>query len=277
MTPTRRGFKLTSFQIIIAGFLNVILAGTLLLMLPLSSVSGKSAGLSDALFTSTSAVCVTGLVVRDTATSWSAFGQAVILILIQAGGLGIISVTAFIAMMSGRKITLLERSMLQDTISTHQIGGVVKMTAFVFKVTLLAELAGALLLMPVFCKSYGTHGIWMAVFHSISAFCNAGFDITGDKTGMFSSLTYYSTNSCVVIVICLLIIIGGMGFVTWEDIAVNRLSFHKYRMQTKVILSATALLILLPTVILFFTEYETLPFKEGLCLSLFQAVKSTLY
>ena len=178
--------QISSFRIIIIGFLGVILVGTILLMLPISVKNGQGASMEDALFTSTSAVCVTGLVVRDTATYWSGFGQAIILLLIQIGGLGIVSVAAFIAMVSGRRITLFQRSMLQDSISAHQIGGLVKMTGFIFKIALIVEAIGILLLLPTFCGQYGLAGIWMSVFHAVSAFCNAGFDIMGDKTGAFS-------------------------------------------------------------------------------------------
>ena len=185
------GKKLSSYQIIISGFLGVILIGTLLLMLPVSSKQRIWTAPEDALFTSTSAVCVTGLVIRDTAMHWSVFGQTVILILIQIGGLGVVSVAAFLATLSGRRISLLQRSMLQDSISAHQIGGIVKMTGFVFKVAFLTELLGALVMLPAFCRSFGAAGIWMAVFHSVSAFCNAGFDVMGGKTGAFSSLTFF--------------------------------------------------------------------------------------
>ena len=264
--------KPSSFQIIILGFIGVITAGTLLLMLPIAVKEGAGATLEEALFTSTSAVCVTGLVVKDTATYWSTFGQVVILVLIQIGGLGIVSVTAFIAMISGRKISLLQRSMLQDTISAHQIGGVVKMIAFIFKVVFIVEAMGVLLMLPAFCSRYGPYGIWMSVFHSISAFCNAGFDIMGDKTGQFSSLTAFSGNLSVVLPICFLIVMGGIGFLTWNDIAKNKFNLHKYKMQSKVIITTTAVLLIVPLVLLFFTEYAGYPIKERFCLSLFQAV-----
>ena len=264
--------KLSSFQIIIAGFLGVILLGTFLLMLPVSQRDGQFASVEEALFTSTSAVCVTGLVVRDTASSWSPFGQVVILILIQTGGLGVISVAAFISMISGRKISLLERSLLQDSISAHQIGGIVRMTVFIFKAALGIEALGALAMMPVFCSEYGAYGIWMAVFHSISAFCNAGFDIMGDKTGPYSSLTGYAASPGIVLPVCLLIIAGGIGFLTWEDIAMNKARFRRYHMQTKVILATTGALILLPMLFLFLFEYRCFPAKDRFFLALFQAV-----
>ena len=266
------GKKLSSFQIIIMGFLGLILIGTLLLMLPVSAKDGQSAGFENALFTATSAVCVTGLVVKDTATFWSGFGQTLILILIQIGGLGIVSVAAFIARISGRKITLLERSMLQETICTHQIGGIVKMTGFIFKIALIAEAFGAALMLPAFCGRYGAQGIWFAVFHSVSAFCNAGFDIMGEKTGAYSSLTSFSSEPWVVLPVCLLIIIGGVGFLTWEDIAAHKQHFRSYRMQSKVVLITTGALILIPAVLLFSFEYAGNAGGERFFLSLFQAV-----
>ena len=266
------GKNRSSYQIIISGFLGVILIGSLLLMLPVSSKQRIWTMPENALFTSTSAVCVTGLVVRDTATYWSVFGQAVILILIQIGGLGIISVAAFLATVSGRRISLLQRSMLQDSISAHQIGGIVKMTGFIFKVAFLAELLGALIMMPTFCTEFGPAGVWMAVFHSISAFCNAGFDVMGKKTGAFSSLTYFRGNPGISIPICLLIVVGGIGFLTWDDVAANRFRFKKYRMQSKAILVTTAVLIFLPALYLFFSDFSAYPIRERLCLSLFQAI-----
>ena len=234
------GKKLSSYQIIISGFLGVILIGTFLLMLPVSSKRAAWTSPETALFTSTSAVCVTGLVVQDTATCWSVFGQAVILVLIQIGGLGIVTVAAFVATLSGRNISLLQRSMLQDSISAHQIGGIVKLTGFIFKTAFLAELLGALVMLPAFCKAFGASGIWMALFHSISAFCNAGFDVMGAKTGAFSSLTFFRGSAGVSLPVCLLIVFGGVGFLTWDDMVANRFRFKKYRMQSKAILTATA-------------------------------------
>ena len=264
--------RLSSFRIIIFGFMGVILLGALLLMLPISVKDGHGATFENTLFTSTSAVCVTGLVVKDTASYWSVFGQAVILLLIQIGGLGVITVAAFIAMISGRKISLLQRSMLQDSISANQIGGLVKMTRFIFKVALISEAIGALLMMPTFCSKYGLSGIWDAVFHSISAFCNAGFDIMGERTGHFSSLTSFASNPGIVIPICLMIITGGIGFLTWEDIAVNKFYFRRYRMQSKVVLVMTGVLIIVPTLLLFVYEYTGNSLTDRFLLSLFQAV-----
>lgn len=264
--------KLSSFQIMILGFAGVILVGTVLLMLPVAVKGGEGASMEDALFTATSAVCVTGLVVRDTASYWSAFGQAVILVLIQIGGLGIISVAAFISMISGRKISLLQRSMLQDSMSAHQLGGIVKMTGLIVQIAVISEMIGALLMMPSFCGQYGISGIWLAFFHSVSAFCNAGFDIMGTRTGAFSSLTAFGTDLGIVIPICLLIIIGGIGFLTWDDLLENRFHFRRYRMQNKVVLCATAVLILIPFLLILLFEYTELPLKDRVCLALFQAI-----
>ena len=263
--------KLTSFQIIILGFFGVILLGTLLLMLPLSSKDGCATPLLDALFTSTSAVCVTGLVLYDTATYWSAFGQLVILLLIQIGGMGVITVAAAFAMISGRKISLMQRSTMQEAISAPKVGGIVRLTSFIIKTTLLMELLGAAAMTPVFCRDFGAKGVWMALFHSISAFCNAGFDLMGTRTP-FSSLTSYAAQPVINLVIVLLIIVGGIGFLTWDDIRSNRLHIHRYRMQSKIILCTTALLLAVPAVYFFCFEFVTLPTKERVLTSLFQSV-----
>ena len=263
--------KLTSFQIIILGFFGVILLGTVLLMLPLSSKDGCATPLLDALFTSTSAVCVTGLVLYDTATYWSAFGQLVILILIQIGGMGVITVAAAFAMISGRKISLMQRSTMQEAISAPKVGGIVRLTSFIIKTTLLMELLGAAAMTPVFCRDFGAKGVWMALFHSISAFCNAGFDLMGARTP-FSSLTSYAAQPVINLVIVLLIIVGGIGFLTWDDIRSNRLHVHRYRMQSKIILCTTALLLVVPAVYFFCFEFVTLPIKERVLTSLFQSV-----
>ena len=266
------GRKMSSFQIIICGFLAVILVGTMILMLPISTVGRQWASFETALFTSVSAVCVTGLVVQDTASFWSAFGQFIIMLLIQIGGLGIISVTAFLVTVSGRKISLLQRSLLMESISADQVGGIVKMTSFIFRLAFTVELIGAILMMPSFCINFGLSGIWMAFFHSVSAFCNAGFDVMGRHTGTFSSLTYFSDSFGVVIPICALIVIGGIGFLTWGDVAFHGIHFKRYRMQSKVIIVTTACLILFPTLFFFLNDFAAYPLKQRLCLSLFQAV-----
>lgn len=264
--------KLSSFQIIILGFAGVILAGALLLMLPIASKSGVVTSFEDTLFTATSATCVTGLIVQDTGTYWTTFGQVVIIVLIQIGGLGVISIAAFISKISGKSISLFERSMLADSISALEIGSVMKLTLNIFKRVFIVELIGALIMMPVFISDFGASGIWKSVFHSISAFCNAGFDILGEERGAFTNLTSYSGSFIISVTISLLIIVGGIGFLTWDDIIEHKLKFRKYRMQSKVILTTTALLVIIPTIIFFFVEYSDYSLKERFLLSFFQAV-----
>ena len=264
--------KLSSFQIIILGFAGVIVLGALLLMLPISTQNGAVTPFSKTLFTATPAVCVTGLVVFDTASYWSGFGQLIILIMIQIGGLGVISVASFLSMLAGRKISLMQRQTMQNALSAPQMGGIVKLTRFIFLVSFAIEGIGALLLMPVFMTKYGIRGIWMAVFHSVSAFCNAGFDLMGNQTGQYSSLTSFAGSGYVTLVICLLIMIGGIGFLTWKDIAVKKTRFKEYSMQTKVILVTTAILIVIPAVFFFFSDFANEPLKDRICMSVFQAV-----
>ena len=264
--------RLSSFQIIILGFAGVILLGALLLMLPISATARCVTPFHEALFTATSAVCVTGLVVQDTGSYWSVFGQAVILTLIQIGGLGVVTVAASFALLSGRRISLMQRSIMQDAISAPKVGGIVRLTRFILRGTFLIELIGALAMLPVFCRDYGWRGIWMAVFHSISAFCNAGFDILGTNNNLYPSLTGYVQNPVINITIMLLIITGGIGFLTWDDICENKLHFHRYRMQSKVIVIVTLMLIVLPALFFFFADFGALPLGERIQAALFQSV-----
>lgn len=264
--------RLSSSQIIILGFAGAILFGSILLTLPFSTRDGHGALFSDALFTATSAVCVTGLVVQDTATYWSTFGQAVIIALIQIGGMGVVTVAIAISSFSGKQISLKQRSTMQEAISAHKMGGIVRLTGFIIKMTIIFELLGAVIMAPTFCKEFGVlKGIWYAVFHSISAFCNAGFDLMGAKTP-YSSLTYFVNNPVINFVIMSLIIIGGIGFMTWDDIKVNKHHVRKYRMQSKVILMTTVLLISLPALYFFLFEFGDKPMGERIWSSLFQSV-----
>ena len=265
------GKKLTSSQVIILGFSGVIALGTILLMLPVSCQGRHMTPFVDALFTATSAVCVTGLIVRDTATYWSSFGQAVILLLIQIGGMGVITVAASITMVSGRKISLMQRSTMQEAIAAPKVGGIVRLTGFIVKITLLLELLGAVVMAPVFCRDFGLRGLWMALFHSVSAFCNAGFDLMGIRAP-FSSMTTYASQPVINLTIMLLIVTGGIGFLTWDDIRTNGRHLSKYRMQSKVILSTTAILLVLPALYFYFAEFAALPPAQRLLCSLFQAV-----
>ena len=264
--------RLSTFQIILLGFAGVILLGALLLMLPISSAERVVTPFNEALFTSTSAVCVTGLVVKDTGSYWSAFGQAIIITLIQIGGLGVVTIAASFSMLAGRRISLMQRSTMQDAISAPKVGGIVKLTKFIITGTFIIEAVGAVSMMPVFCKNFGAKGIWMSIFHSISAFCNAGFDILGTKGNQFCSLTSYTSNPVINITVMLLIVIGGIGFLTWDDIYNNKFKIKKYRMQSKIILVTSLILILLPAIYFFIFDYSDYSIGNRLLASLFQSV-----
>lgn len=262
MGTLRKKRHLSTFQIIILGFFLVIVSGSLLLMLPFATAVYGGAAPMDALFTATSAVCVTGLVLHDTVSYWSLFGQAVILTLIQIGGMGVVTVAVSVAMFAGRKIGLMQRSIMQEAISAPQVGGIVRLTGFILKTTVVIELAGAAVMAPVFCRDFGIlKGIWYAVFHSVSAFCNAGFDLLGEKAP-FSSLTEYSAQPVINITVMLLILIGGIGFMTWDDIRVNGLHIRKYRMQSKIILTVTTILVVLPALYFYFVEFSGESFRN---------------
>ena len=254
---------LTSFQLIILGFAGVILLGSILLMLPFSSVDRIPTPFHEALFTATSAVCVTGLVVKDTGSYWSLAGQTIILILIQIGGLGVVTVAASVSLLSGKKISLMQRSTLQDAISAPKVGGIVRLTRFILKGTFLIEAAGAVLLLPVFLWDYKGKGIWLSVFHSISAFCNAGFSTLSGNLGNPMVMTNHNG---LFISVSLLIIFGGIGFPIlvnfkdivlyhlrrfWKLVCTRKLDRHKmqhlYNLNTKIVLIMTFLLLLIGT------------------------------
>ena len=252
--PFRKMDRITPAQIIILGFLFLITVGTALLMLPVSTSGPGGASFLDALFTATSATCVTGLVVQDTALYWSPFGQAIILVLIQLGGMGVVTMAVAIFIFTGRHISLKQRWVMQESISAPQVGGIVRQTRFILKTALAMEAVGAALLALRFCPQMGIKGIWYAVFHSISAFCNAGFDLMGIRSGPCSSLTSYTADSLVNIAIILLIVLGGIGFMTWQDFREHKWHLRAMRLQTKVVLSTTV--ILLAVGFLYFFLYE---------------------
>ena len=269
--------RLTPARIIIFGFLALILFGALLLTLPVSTRDGLGASFEDALFTATSATCVTGLVVQDTYTYWSPFGQAVVLALIQIGGMGVVTMALAIFTITGRRIGLKQRVVMQETVSAPHVGGMVRLVGFIVRGTLLVEGAGAVVLALRFCPQFGFgKGLWFAVFHSVSAFCNAGFDLMGES-GAFSSLVHYSADPLVNITIMALITIGGIGFFVWDDLLQNGLHFRRYRLQTKLVLVTSGLLIVLPAAYLYFVEFSHpqwagLSAGERVLAALFQSV-----
>ncbi len=279
--------KLHPTQILVGGFLAVILIGSILLSLPISSATGSYTSFEDALFTATSAVCVTGLVVVNTAAHWSLFGKIVILICIQIGGLGFMSLVSMIFVALGKRITLKNRMVMQEALNFKTTAGVVRFTKMVVKGTLIVEGVGALLLAFIFVPEYGVgKGIWYSIFHAISAFCNAGFDIIGD-----SSLTPYVGNTIVNFVIMALIVIGGLGFSVWLDTykAIERKikapknytwrqTINKLCLHTKLVYVITAVLLLLGFIVILVLEFANpgtlgpLTLKEKIYAALFQSV-----
>ena len=265
-------FRINYFQKILLGFAVLILFGAILLMLPIASNEGVYTPFLKARFTSTSASCVTGLIVYDTATHWSLFGQAVILFLIQIGGLGVVVAVTSIILLSGKRIGYSQRNTLANSISINSQGGIMKMLLFLLKWTGIIELFFASLLATQFIPEFGVkRGLWYSIFHSVSAFCNAGFDLMGIKEP-FSSLSDYVGNPLINISIMSLILLGGLGFVTWQDIAKNKGNFHRYRLQSKIILSTTIFLVLLPALFYFFLEFREMPIGSRILASLFTAV-----
>ncbi len=244
-------------KFIFFGYAFVILVGALLLCLPFAAQSGEATPFLDALFTSTTATCVTGLVVVDTYAHWSVFGKIVILCLIQIGGLSFMVMATLFSLLIRRTVTLKERMLIVESLSQNNIQGIVRMTRDILVITLIIEGAGALLLWPNFI---GEFGVWRAlvksVFHSVSAFCNAGLDLMGE-TGAFGSLTSYAGNVAVNLVISALIIIGGLGFAVWQDIRHNRKHrWSSLSLHSKIVLSMTGTLLIAGTVFLFLTEYR---------------------
>ena len=264
--------KLSPFQIITVSFSLLIFLGAVLLSLPLSTEGHAPVSFLDALFTSCSAVCVTGLVVKNTATFWSPFGKVVILSLIQIGGLGVVTSMIAISIFTGKRIGLRDRNLMQNAVNAPKIGGIIRFTRFLLLFTLAAEILGTVLLAIPFVRDFGLRsGLAKAVFHSISAFCNAGFDLFGDKIP-FLSLVGYRGDIAVNAVIMGLIVAGGLGFMTWEDLLDNHFRWKKLRVQTRLVLVVSAVLILVPAVLFAFLEFHGEGIKTRVVLSLFQSV-----
>lgn len=243
--PTQRCImkkKISRTRIIALGFILMILVGSLLLMLPAASADGQSADPVTALFTATSASCVTGLIARDTATGWSLFGQAVIIVLIQIGGLGFVTVATMFSMLLRRKMGLQEREIMTQSISVDHIGGILTLTKKIIAGTALFEGAGTVLLALRFVPRFGwAKGLRFAAFHAISAFCNAGFDLMGYDTP-YSSFTAYADDPLVILTLSALITVGGIGFLVWDDLYKNKFRFKRYKLHTKLVLTVSAVL-----------------------------------
>lgn len=271
-----RKIKVSFIQIIAIGFAGIILLGAILLSLPAASKNGVPLPFLDALFTSTSATCVTGLVVYDTYTQFSLLGQIIILCLIQIGGLGFMTIATLFLMMVRRKIGLAERGLLTDSVNAFQIGGIVRLVRRIIIGTVIFEGAGAVLLAIRFCSQMGiATGIYYAIFHSISAFCNAGFDLMG-RYEPYSSLVLYQNDILVNFTVMMLIVIGGLGFVVWDDIMENKLRYARYKLHTKIVLLSTVFLIIGGAILFYIMEKGNtlagLPPVGKLLASLFQSV-----
>ncbi len=268
--------SLSTTHVILLSFLLAILLGSGLLALPISTADGVRVSYADALFTATTATCVTGLVTVPTVSTWSVFGQAVILLLIQIGGLGVITVMSGAMLALHRKMGLGERLLIQDAFNLNTLEGLASFIQKVIGGTLLIEGIGALLYMTVFVPDFGARGIWISVFNAVSAFCNAGIDIIATD-----SLCSYATDPLVNTVTCLLIILGGIGYVVWWDvlrIAKERRRLSQLTLHSKIALCVTALLILLGALLFLLLEYNN-PLTLGphslldkLRLSFFQSV-----
>lgn len=258
----------------------IILIGTLLLWLPIATREPGGTPVTDCFFTATSATCVTGLIRYDTFQHWTLFGQLVIICLIQIGGMGFMTFAILGLVLTKRKISLSQRSIMQNSISAPQIGGIVRMTKFIALGTLTIEGVGAVLLSFSFIPRFGVaKGIYFSVFHSISAFCNAGFDLMGGTTGECSSLTGVAGDWYINIIIMLLIFVGGLGFFVWHDLGVRRFRFKKLNLQSKMVLSISVALVFLGAAILFALEYNRgmlagMPMGEKILASLFQSVSA---
>lgn len=267
-------------KLLISGYLIIILVGTLLLALPGATRGPGGTPVSDCFFTATSATCVTGLIRYDTFTHWTLFGQLVILGMIQIGGVGFMTIAILVMVVTKRKISLSQRSLMQNSISAPQIGGIVRMAKFIALGTIVIELIGAVFLSFALIPKYGwLKGIYFSVFFSVSAFCNAGFDLMGGTTGEFSSLTGMTGDWYFCTVIMLLIFVGGLGFFVWHDVGKRKFHLRRLRLHSKMVLSISIGLIIAGAVVLALLEwnqplYAGLPVNEKLHASIFQSVSA---
>lgn len=267
--------KMSIWRYLALGYLTVVLLGSVLLVLPFAA-QGGSVSYIDALFTSASAACVTGLVPFDTATNWTLFGQIVILLLIQTGGLGFTTFVSVLFIMLKRGLGLYERSLVMRSFGESKLSGVKTLVKRIFAGTFLLELLGAAILCIRFVPDFGGEGVWYALFHAVSAFCNAGFDLMGSKWGAGSSLTHYATDPLVNLTICALIIIGGLGFCVWGDILDCKFNPKKFHFYTRFILIVSAALLAFSTGLFLVFErdsaaLEGMGFGGRLLCSLFNA------
>ncbi len=272
--------SVSPMKLILGGYCLIILIGTILLALPVATRGPGGSDITDCFFTATSATCVTGLIRFDTATHWTVFGQLVIISLIQIGGVGFMTVTIVVMAFTKQKIGLNQRVIMQNSISAPQIGGIVRMSRFIVLGTFLVEAVGAALLAVDFIPRFGlAKGAYYSFFHSISAFCNAGFDLMGSETGPYSSLTGLEGNWYVNLIIMLLIFLGGLGFFVWHDILSKRMKLKRLNLQSKMVLSISISLVLIGALVIFLLEngqpmFEGMNLSQKLAASFFQSVSA---
>ena len=273
-SKVKRRRVLSASQVVAISFAAVILTGTLLLMLPIASVSGTSCGFLPALFTATSATCVTGLIVVDTLTAWTLFGQVVIILLIQLGGLGFMTIIFLMALLVKRKLSLSQRLMAVSNFNLNDMGDIARLVRGALKTTFAFEGIGALILTICFWPRHGVAAIWKGVFTSISAFCNAGFDIFG--TEKIGSLSTYDDNPVVLLTVTILIACGGLGFFVWEDVKRKR-RWKRLALYSKMVIVMTLFLLAFGTAFFLLSEYDnagtmaSMPFGQSLLNALFQS------
>ena len=271
---TKKKHSLSTTHVIMLSFLVVILVGSLLLTLPISSANNEPVSYLDALFTATTSVCVTGLVTLPTVTTWSVFGQAVILLLIQIGGLGVVTIMSAVMILLHKRMGISDRLLLQDAFNLNSLSGIIRFVKRVLLGTFLVEGVGAALYMTVFVPEFGVKGIWISVFTAISAFCNAGIDIIAEN-----SLCDYATNPIVNIVTSLLIILSGIGYIVWWDVmglaGKKRGGFRNLSLHSKIAITTTLILMFGGGVLIFLFEYNN-PLTIG-NLSLFDKIQVALF
>lgn len=268
--------KISSIRVIALGYMLMILLGTALLMLPIASADGQSAPFNEALFTATSASCVTGLVVRDTATQWTTFGHVIIICLIQTGGLGFMTIATWFSMLLKRRMGLKERELMVMSINNDNIGSIKSLTKTIICGTAIIEGSGALLLATRFIPEFGiAKGIWYSFFHAISAFCNAGFDLMGVYEP-YCSLVNFSDDFIVNFTVCALITLGGLGFLVWDEICRKKLKFKYYSLHTKLVLTVSSILTFGGAILFFIFERNFtnngLSIPESILTSIFDSV-----
>ncbi|MDE7164532.1 MAG: Trk family potassium uptake protein [Clostridiales bacterium] len=279
-TKTKRRFRMRPMIIVLLGFLVVMFVGALLLALPISNTNGKWLNFPDAVFWAMNGVCGTGLVVSSTALSFTGFGQAILLLLIQFGGLGFMTIATLVFIIIRKKITLKDRIAIQEALGQDEIKGIVRLVRNIIIMTLVIELVGAALLTPFFCAQNGAIGVWQSLFNSVSAFCNAGFDVMGTPENPYASLIDYNHSYGILLIICVIAILGALGFPVINDILKCKFRWKRFRFHSKVVLIMTAVLMLGGTFFFLASEFNSAAYAgmnggEKLLNSFFQSVTAS--